>query len=219
MGQGEAVPARISGGCGRRFPRRHDGGLYFFGEVTFPPGMQLLSLRTLFSLLPLLLALPVPAEDWPQWRGPKRNGVSEETGLVKSWTSNGPPILWITKGLGIGYSSVAVVGARIYTMGDAGDSSFVHALDGSMKGKNLWSTRVGKPGGSYPGTRATPTVDGGQIYALGQWGDLVCLQAGDGKEVWRKSLKSDLRGEMMSGWGYSESVLVDGENVICTPGG
>ena len=110
MGQGEAVPARISGGCGRRFPRRHDGGLYFFGEVTFPPGMQLLSLRTLFSLLPLLLALPVPAEDWPQWRGPKRNGVSEETGLVKSWTSNGPPILWITKGLGIGYSSVAVVG-------------------------------------------------------------------------------------------------------------
>lgn len=170
-------------------------------------------------LLLILLAGPVAAEDWPQWRGPKRDGISAEKGLARSWGSNGPPVLWIAKGLGVGYSSVAVAGTRIYTMGDEGDSSYVHALNSAERGKKLWSTRVGRPGGNYSGTRATPTVDGGQIYALGQFGDLVCLQAGDGKEVWRKSLKTDLKGEMMSGWGNSESVLVDGENVICTPGG
>jgi outer membrane protein assembly factor BamB len=175
----------------------------------------------LFSLVPVLLALPVAAEDWPQWRGPKRDGISTETDFAKSWGSNGPPVLWMAKGLGSGFSSVSVVGGRIYTMGDEGDSSFVHALNATAQGKKLWSTRVGKAGspGGFVGTRATPTVDGGQVYALGQYGDLVCLQAADGKEVWRKNLRSDLRGEMMSDWGYSESVLVDGENVICTPGG
>jgi len=162
------------------------------------------------------------ADDWPQWRGPKRDGISAEKGIVDSWGSNGPPILWMAKGLGQGYSSVSVASGRLYTMGDVGESSFVHALDLASKGKIVWSSRVGRSGSppaGYAGTRATPTVDGGQIFALGQHGDLVCVQAGDGKEVWRKSLKKDLAGVMMSEWGNSESVLVDGEKVICTPGG
>jgi len=172
----------------------------------------------LFALL-LLLARPALAADWSQWRGPNRDGISPETGIMKQWPSNGPPGLWVTHGLGRGYSSLSIVGNRIYTMGDAQDASYVHALDDSNKGKNLWSTKVGRPGGDYPGTRSTPTVDGDLLYALGQWGDLVCLQVSDGKEVWRKSLKNDLGGEMMSHWGYSESVLIDGDKVICTPGG
>ncbi len=178
-------------------------------------------LSALSILLLALTARPAAAEDWPQWRGPKRNGISTETGLMKSWNSNGPPVLWMARGLGVGYSSVSVVGNRIYTMGDGTDSCFVHALNAADKGKNVWSARVGKPGGGggYAGPRATPTVDGDRVYALGQFGDLACLQATDGKEIWHKNLKADLGGEMMSGWGYSESILVDGERILCTPGG
>lgn len=177
-------------------------------------------LALLLVLLSLLITVgSLLADDWPQWRGPRRDGISVETGLMKQWPSNGPPGLWVAHGLGRGYSSLSLVGNRIYTMGDGQDSSYVHALDDANKGKILWSTRVGKPGGDYPGTRSTPTVDGDHLYALGQWGDLVCLRTADGKEVWRKALKEDLGGRMMSGWGYSESVLVDGDQVVCTPGG
>ena len=185
--------------------------------------MSNLTIR-LFPALILLLAgitRPVAADDWPQWHGPRRDDISAETGLAKSWSSNGPPVLWMARGLGVGYSSVSVVGNRLYTMGDGMDSCFVHALNTAERGKIAWSARVGKPGdgGGYPGPRATPTVEGDHVYALGQQGDLVCLQATNGKEVWHKNLKTDLGGEMMSGWGYSESVLVDGQNVLCTPGG
>src|SRR6185503_4846291 len=193
-------------------------GLYFSVARRLIRGMRHTALW-LNSLLSTLIVFPVLADDWPQWRGPRRDGMSTETGLAQTWASNGPPVLWMARGLGVGYSSVSVVGDRIYTMGDSGDFSYVHALDAAEHGKVVWSTRVGKPGWDYPGTRSTPTVDGDRVYALGQWGDLVCLEAKDGKEVWRKHLKQDLGGEMMSGWGYSESVLIDGENVICTPGG
>ena len=158
------------------------------------------------------------AADWPQWRGAQRDGISTETGLIKEWPTNGPPVVWLAHGLGRGYSSVAVAGAQIFTMGDGPESSFVHALSAAT-GKMEWSTKVGKPGGDYPGTRCTPTVDGELVFALGQFGDLVCLKAKDGTLLWRKNLEKDLGGKMMSGWGYSESVLVDGDQVVCTPGG
>lgn len=156
--------------------------------------------------------------EWPEWRGPKRDNLSPASGLLKQWPKDGPPLAWKASGIGAGYSTVAIAGGRIYTMGDARDSSYVHALelDG---GKKIWSTKVGRPGGNYEGTRSTPTVDGDRVYALGQWGDLVCLDAATGKEQWRKNLEKDFGGKMMSGWGYSESVLVDGDKVVCTPGG
>jgi outer membrane protein assembly factor BamB len=158
------------------------------------------------------------AAEWPQWRGPNRDNLSRETGLLKEWPEGGPPLAWKAKGIGRGYSTVSVAGGRIFTMGDGGDASYVHALspDG---GRRLWSAKVGKPGGDYPGTRSTPTVDGGRVYALGQHGDLVCLDAASGREQWRKSFTKDFGGKMMSGWGYAESVLVDGDHVVCTPGG
>lgn len=161
---------------------------------------------------------PRNSDDWAQWRGPARTNLSMETGLLKQWPENGPPLAWKASGIGSGYSTISVAGDRIYTMGDVGDSSYVHALERDG-GKKAWSTKVGRPGGDRPGTRSTPTVAAGRVYALGQWGDLVCLDAATGKEHWRKNLEKDFGGRMMSGWGYSESVFVDDQKVICTPGG
>jgi len=160
------------------------------------------------------------AADWPQWHGVNRDNVSTETGLLAAWPAWGPPVAWKTTGLGGGFAGVAVVAGKIYTSGDFTNGAAVLALD-AKTGKQLWEAPLGKAGGGsgYPGPRATPTVDGALVYALGQHGDLVCLHASDGKEVWRKSLTGDFGGKMMSGWGYSESPLVIGNQLLCTPGG
>lgn len=157
--------------------------------------------------------------DWPRWRGPNADNISTEAGLLKEWPKQGPPLAWTATGVGQGFSSVSVAGGKIFTMGETGDSSFVIALD--LAGKKLWSTNVGKTGGGggYAGPRCTPTIDGEHVYAVGQFGDLVCLQAATGAEVWRKNLNKDFEGKMMSGWGNSESPLVDGDKLVVTPGG
>lgn len=157
------------------------------------------------------------AGDWPQWRGPNRDDISTETGLLKAWPVGGPPLAWKARGLGVGYSSVAVAGGKIFTMGDSPDAGTVRALD-SKDGSVFWTTPIGRPGGNYPGTRCTPTVDGTLVYALGQFGDFVCLEAATGKEVWKKSFGKDFGGSG-GGWNYTESPLVDGNKVIVTPGG
>ena len=101
--------------------------------------------------------------DWPQWRGPNRDNISTETGLLKQWPAEGPPLVWKASGLGSGYSSVSVADGKIFTMGDHGDIADVMALD--MTGKMLWKTQIGRSGGKHPGTRCTPTVDGDRVYA------------------------------------------------------
>ena len=164
------------------------------------------------------LALSAFAGDWPQWRGPDRNGVSAETGLLDEWPEGGPKLLWKTRGVGEGFSSVIVVAGRLYTMGDGKEASRVHCLDAS-DGKSLWTSQaIGKTGGNYKGTRCTPTFDDGRLYVLGQFGDLVCLKAADGSELWRKSLTEDFGGRS-GGWNYTESPLVDEGKVMVTPGG
>lgn len=163
------------------------------------------------------------ADDWPQWRGPNRDDISKEKGLLKAWPKDGPPLAWKIKGLGEGHSSVAVAKGRIYTMGDQQDGSYVMALE-EKGGAPVWTTKVGKSGGggdrtpARTGTRCTPTVDGDKIYVLGQYGELMCLTAEDGKEVWRADLVKDYGGSVQQ-WAYAESPLVDGDKVICTPGG
>ena len=177
--------------------------------------------KTQLSILLLTLstfALSTFAADWPQWRGPNRDGVSTETGILDEWPEGGPKLLWKATGVGAGFSSVSVANGRIYTMGDGKESSNVHCLN-PKDGKIIWSSKpVGKTGGNYKGTRCTPTFDEGQLYALGQFGDLVCLRASDGSEVWRKSLTKDFGGRS-GGWNYTESPLVDDGKVIVTPGG
>jgi outer membrane protein assembly factor BamB len=177
--------------------------------------------------------------DWPQFRGPQRDGVSRETNLRKQWPDGGPPLLWTYANLGVGYSGPAVVGDRLYTSAARGDSEYVFALDlknaGDQGVKEVWSTRIGplfswKGNNWNAGPSATPTVDGELLYALGGNGDLVCVEVGSGKERWRKNLPRELGGEVNPigggqeeptplGWGYAWAPLVDGQQLVCVPGG
>jgi outer membrane protein assembly factor BamB len=166
----------------------------------------------------------VSAADWPQFRGPDRSGVSKETGLLKEWPEKGPKLVWTYRDAGIGFSSMAIADGRVYTLGTRGEDEIVIALD-ENSGKELWTAKIGpiftfKANQWGDGPRSTPTVDGNLLFALGGQGELVCVDIkNNGKEVWRKNLLKDLKGEMMSEWGYSESPTVDGELLICTPGG
>ncbi|MBI3875302.1 MAG: PQQ-like beta-propeller repeat protein [Verrucomicrobia bacterium] len=179
---------------------------------------QAIRALSITATLSLTLAASAASGDWPCWRGAKRDGVSTETGLLKTWPQGGPQLLWKATGCGVGYSSVSVVTGRVFTMGDGPDASGVHCFD-EKNGKKLWTSgAIGKPGGNYAGTRCTPTVDGDSVYALAQFGDLVCLDMATGKERWRKNLQRDFGGNY-SGWNYAESPLVDGDKVVVTPGG
>jgi outer membrane protein assembly factor BamB len=165
------------------------------------------------------VATPAGAGEWPQWRGPNRDAVSADTGLLKQWADGGPPLAWKASGIGTGLSSVSLAGGRIFTMGDLGDTQYVFALS-QQDGKILWRAQVGPAWREqYGGPRGTPTVDGDLLYAIGTDGDLVCLETATGKERWRKSLTRDFAGYMMSVWAFSESPLVDGDKLLFTPGG
>jgi outer membrane protein assembly factor BamB len=157
--------------------------------------------------------------DWPQWRGPNRDGVSTETGLLKQWPAAGPPVAWTISGLGKGYGSVSVQGDRLFVQGTEGSSSVVVCLRRSDGGK-IWSRALGTSlnqdkGG---GPRGTPTVDGDVLFALTEAGDLACLRAADGGVVWTRNILADFGGRNPN-WLISESPLVDGPNLIVTPGG
>src|SRR5262249_30794487 len=146
------------------------------------------------------LAMISTAANWPQWRGPERNGISQEKGLLAEWPREGPRLLWQVNNLGGGYSTPAVVGDRLYLLSNEGMADeFVKSL--SVKdGQEIWSVRLGKVGNpeqkpSYPAARSTPTLDGDLLYALGSDGDLVCLERPTGKVRWQKNLRSDFAGQ------------------------
>jgi outer membrane protein assembly factor BamB len=176
-----------------------------------------------FAILGIvLLGSSLRAEDWAQWRGPERNGISAETGLLQEWPADGPKLLWQASDIGSGYSTPAVVGERLYLISNKGmDDEYVQALS-VADGKEVWRTRIGSVGANkgpqYPGSRSTPTVDGKLIFALGSDGDLTCLDTADGKVRWQKNLRTDFGGQP-GNWAYAESPLVDSGVVVCTPGG
>lgn len=165
-----------------------------------------------------LFAVSLPAADWPQWRGPNRDDVSQETGLQAEWAADGPSKLWLSDQAGLGYSGFSVVGDTLYTMGADETSDSVIALnvaDGSLK----WATPIAErlKNGWGDGPRCTPTVDGDRLYALSGRGSLACLNRADGSEIWKVEMK-DFGGRTPN-WGYCESPLIDGEKCLCTPGG
>lgn len=171
--------------------------------------------------LPSAAPMVADGRGWPQFLGPHRDNLCRETGLRTDWEQNPPTLSWKIEGVGTAYSSVAVTGGRVLTMGDRAGSDgekaqFVLAYDVETQ-KELWATKVGPP--HKDGPRGTPTVDGDLLYAIGTEGDLVCLETATGAERWRKSLPNDFGGAVMSRWKYSESPLVDGAKLICTPGG
>lgn len=200
--------------------------------VTYPRNVYALSTvlvrnailgMLLWAAAPLLAAAPkAPAsEDWPAWRGPLRNGVATEQGLARQWPKEGPPQLWKVDNVGEGYSTPSVAGAAIYLMGNRDGKELVLALDRAQPGKELWTAAIGPirhDGAGYPGPRSTPTVDGDRVYALGMNGDLVALDAKNGRLLWSRKLVEEFGGAIPN-WGYSESVLIDGPWALCTPGG
>ena len=182
------------------------------------------STRILLPAIVLLVGMVSQATaqsgaNWPQWRGPNRDGISKETGLLKQWPAEGPPLVWKASGAGRGYSSFSVVNGKLYTMGLRGNREFVIAFDVAT-GKEAWATAHG---GAFhndrgDGPRGTPTVDGGRIYALGGNGDLSCLDAATGKIIWTKNVLQAFGGSNIQ-WGISESPLVIGNKVLVNAGG
>src|ERR1035437_9420207 len=152
-------PSQVRGRNSLPKPRQKKSFFLAFKSANPEPEALPYTMKTFSALFALLLTASLAVgEDWPQWRGPLRDDVSTETGLLKQWPAGGPPLAWKATGLGECYSGVSVVGGRIYTMGDIGEASFLLALD-AANGKVIWSTKVGKSGGDRPGPRCTPSVD------------------------------------------------------------
>ncbi|MCP5541479.1 MAG: PQQ-binding-like beta-propeller repeat protein [Akkermansiaceae bacterium] len=161
--------------------------------------------------------------DWPRWRGPEGNDISPDKGVAGSWPSDGPKKLWVYDKAGIGYSSFIVVGGKLFTLG-ARDGDVVMICLDTNSGEEVWSTKISEDDGSGysagwgTGPRSTPTYSDGKLYGLGPKGTLACVNAADGKKEWDKNLVSDFGGKW-GGWGYAESPLVDGDQVVVCPGG
>ncbi len=181
-------------------------------------GKQLAFALVSFSLMGSLTT----AEDWTQWRGPQRDGKSSEKGLLAKWPESGPKLLWQAKNIGSGFSTPSVVGEQLFVISNQGNEKEEVLALSTSNGNKLWATAIGKVGPNqgpqYPGTRATPTLSGDSVYALGSDGDLVCLDAKSGQKKWAKNLRSDFGGAPGM-WAYTESPLVDGDALICSPGG
>ena len=176
----------------------------------------------IYALVSAIVISGASAADWPQWQGPDRNAVSKETGLLKEWPKDGPPIAWTIQGLGGGYSAPSIANGRIFGMSNRGDDEVVWALS-EEDGSEVWATRIapavtdGMPQGKE-GVGCTPTVDGDRLYVLGRGGALACLKVQDGKILWQRNLTEDFGGRIPR-WKYNESPLIDGDKLICTPGG
>lgn len=171
----------------------------------------------LFALALTLLTPCLYAQtDWPGWRGPNRDGKSPDTGLLKQWPQGGPPLLWKATGIGKGFSSMAVLGGTVYTAGDVGGQMVVFAFD--AEGKLKWRVAHDEAWTkSHPGSRSTPTIDGGNLYILSGHGKLGCYDAATGRAKWARHARDF--GGSPHGWGYAESPLILDDLVIFTPGG
>jgi outer membrane protein assembly factor BamB len=161
-----------------------------------------------------LIASPEP--DWPQWRGPRRDGVAAETGLLPSWPAGGPKLLWKKDKLGLGWSSPIVVGDRLFITGDVEGDLVLFAFD--LRGDLKWQVNNGKAWtGSYPGARASCVYSEGRLYHMNAHGRVVCLEAATGNETWAVDALERFEARNIT-WGLSECLLVDGPRLIVTPG-
>lgn len=174
--------------------------------------------RQLWFLIVLaLLGDSLCAADWPQWRGPRRDGICDETNLLQQWPEGGPKLIWSSTNLGRGYSAPIVVGQRIYLTGDVGEELRIHALD--LEGRRVWQSKNGKAWeGPYPGARASCAFSDDKLYHLNAHGRVACLEAETGAEVWSVNLVERFGAKVIH-WGLSENLLVDGPRIIVTPGG
>ncbi len=186
--------------------------------------MNSISNKTLVGMAFIILcsSIDIAAQaegNWPQWRGPNRDGISKETGLLKQWPENGPPLVWKAKGAGAGYSSFAITNGRLFTMGLRGNRESVIAFDVAT-GKEVWATPHGTSfrNDRGDGPRGTPTVDGENLYALGGNGELSALDVRTGRIIWTMNVLKKFGGSNIT-WGISESPLVVGEKLLVNAGG
>lgn len=186
------------------------------GQFSGPGTLAILAVATASMIF---ISSPIHAEDWNQFRGPNRDNLCSETGLADEWPSGGPLKVMTITGLGEGYSTVSVVADRLYTMGNVDGAEQVIAIDRTT-GEVVWRARNGNEyrEGQGNGPRGTPTVVDGKVYALGGNGDLGCYDATNGETIWQKNILAEFGGDNIT-WGISESVLIDGNTLVCTPGG
>jgi outer membrane protein assembly factor BamB len=162
---------------------------------------------------------------WPTFRGADRSGVASDEGLLNEWPNGGPELLWTAEGAGQGYASVSIADGKVFTLGDGitenDKSEYLTCFDQS-NGKLIWKLKTGNPWTagrpSWHGSRSTPTIDEDRVYVITPEGVLYCVST-EGKKKWKVDLKKKFKGKKAEMWGYSESVLIDGDNLICTPGG
>jgi outer membrane protein assembly factor BamB len=177
----------------------------------------------LFAFLYAFIAAagPASAEDWPQWRGPNRDGKSVEKGLLKKWPKEGPTLAWQFEEAGAGYGTPSVADGNVFVMGNGRNGKeWILCLD-EKTGKQNWALATGRiksGGGGFPGPRCTPTYSNGRLYVIGPGGRVFCCDAKGGQFIWKREMATEFGGKEPT-WGYSESPLVDGDKVICTPGG
>ncbi len=203
--------------------------IYHWLKSDYPTALALPTYRIIIALTVLLIGGNTAAQlhaqsDWPTFRGADRSGTATDTGLLKQWPKNGPKLLWTASGSGQGYAGVAVAGGKLYTLGDgiSGDKDEFLTCFNQADGVFQWKFKTGSPWTkgkpSWQHSRSTPTVDGDRVYVLTPHGVLWCVGT-DGKKKWQVNLKDAFAGKKAESWGYSESVLIDGDNLICTPGG
>lgn len=179
--------------------------------------MSYLRKITIAVFVVLLMCSTVFAVDWPQFRGPTRDGHSPETGLMKKWPDGGPKELWSFEDLGKGYSSVSVADGLVYVTGMVGSDGILFAFD--LSGDLKWKVNYGPEWtGDRPGTRTIPTIDGERLYLMSGTGRIDCRNAKTGKPIWHRDTLEEFKGKNIR-WGIAESVLIENEKVICTPGG
>jgi outer membrane protein assembly factor BamB len=179
-------------------------------------------IHSLLFLLSLFSTAVTHAGDqepfWPQFHGPNRDNISTETGLLKKWPVNGPTLLWTARGLGQGYSSIAIANGMIYTAGNIGQHTVILALN-DADGTIVWQVKNGQPWtGAYPGSRGTPAIDGNRLFHQNPLGNLICLDATTGDRIWELNILEKFHSKVPR-WALSESLLVDGEHLISCPGG
>ena len=178
---------------------------------------QSISIILISSILTSVACAANQDSFWPQFHGPNRDNLSTEKGLLKKWPEKGPALLWRSQGLGHGYSSVSIAAGMIYTAGSIEKDTVITALN--LDGKVLWQVKNGKAWtGDHPGTRGTPTIDGGRLFHQSPLGNLLCLEAKTGDRIWEFNILEKFQSKIAT-WAMAESLLVDGEHLICCPGG
>lgn len=173
--------------------------------------------KFLVFLVVIVSVINVCAQEASQWRGSNRDGIYQESDLLKEWPADGPKLLWHFDNLGAGHASASISDGKIFTAGTDGEEGFVIAL--SMAGTELWRTSYGKEWiENWDGVRSTPTVDGSKVYLMSGYGILVCLNSESGELLWKKDLFADFDGRNIQ-WGVTENLLIYNEHLICMPGG